>query len=73
LFIPRYRAPRNANGLSDADASSVGFLDGDFLELFLDQPAETQGEILKGGSDIERVGMSLSQIQRLLETLQSMH
>ncbi|CCM01903.1 uncharacterized protein FIBRA_03974 [Fibroporia radiculosa] len=65
-----FRAPANSKGHSDAEAA-FGFLDGDFLEQYLGYADYT--DLLQGDMDAEQVTMSHSQIQDVLEQLQSLH
>ncbi|KAG9315581.1 CPSF A subunit region-domain-containing protein [Chiua virens] len=71
----KYRAPKNNVGRSDMEASSIGFLDGDFLELFLgymgDKPSLQQ--IMDGQSEPERLTCTPDHLQKALEGLQSLH
>jgi DNA damage-binding protein 1 len=71
----RFRAPRNNRGHSDSEESSVGFLDGDFLERFLTFPhsSSTVDDIMKGTSQAERLTLPQEKIQKILERLQSLH
>ncbi|KAG2145900.1 CPSF A subunit region-domain-containing protein [Suillus clintonianus] len=71
----KYRTPKNARGRSDADASSFGFLDGDFLERFLQFVGKPQAlkRIMDGQSEPERLTISADRIQKVLESMQSMH
>jgi len=71
----RYRAPRGSRGRSDADAAATGFLDGDFLELFLSHinSEETIDNIMAGTSEPERIETRLEELQKVVENLQSMH
>ena len=71
----RFRAPKNSRGRSDSEATSFGFLDGDFLErflLFLHDP-QALHQIMEGQSEPERLKISVQRIQTVLERLQSMH
>lgn len=69
-----FRAPRNRRGRSDAEASSVGFLDGDFLERFLSvQPSEIMGKIMEGESQAEHLTSSKEAIHKILERLRGLH
>ncbi|KAF5382718.1 hypothetical protein D9615_002834 [Tricholomella constricta] len=71
----RFRAPKNTQGRSDADSTSFGFIDGDFLEQFLTRlgsPEEVE-KIIAGHSDPERLTMPVEEMQKVLENLQSMH
>ncbi|KII87876.1 hypothetical protein PLICRDRAFT_42399 [Plicaturopsis crispa FD-325 SS-3] len=67
-----FRAPRSTNGQSEA--ASFGFLDGDFLEQFLaHEPSSATAESIIAGKKEIPLEMSYGQIQKVLETLQSMH
>ncbi|EGN98024.1 hypothetical protein SERLA73DRAFT_109335 [Serpula lacrymans var. lacrymans S7.3] len=71
----KFRAPKNAYGRSDAEATSFGFLDGDFLEKFmqfLNDPGPLKS-IMDGQGEAERLTISVDRIHRVLERLQSMH
>ncbi|KAH7910836.1 CPSF A subunit region-domain-containing protein [Hygrophoropsis aurantiaca] len=71
----RFRAPKSAIGRSDAETTSYGFLDGDFLEHFLQYSGslETQREIMQGQSEPETLTISMDRLSKVLERLQSMH
>lgn len=71
----RFRAPKNNRGRSDSEATSFGFLDGDFLERFLlfKEGRQALDQIMEGQSEPERLTISVQRIQRVLERLQSMH
>ncbi|KAG0700426.1 CPSF A subunit region-domain-containing protein [Suillus ampliporus] len=71
----KYRTPKNVRGRSDADASSVGFLDGDFLERFLQFVGNSQAlrQIMDGQSEPEKLTIPADRIQKVLESMQSMH
>jgi DNA damage-binding protein 1 len=71
----RYRSPANARGRSDAHPEARGFLDGDFLELFLTTaPGSADARaILEGANEAERLELDDSQIRDILEGLQSVH
>jgi len=75
LSHTKFRAPRTRGGRTDAEESSVGFLDGDFLEYFLTFPhsSGTVDEIMKGASEAERLTLPREKIQKVLERLQSLH
>ncbi|KAI0078212.1 hypothetical protein K474DRAFT_1745998 [Panus rudis PR-1116 ss-1] len=66
----KYRTPAMTRGRSDAD-TAIGFLDGDFLEQFLSRT--DQSKILRGEHEVERITASRSEIQSILESLQSLH
>ncbi|KDR82646.1 hypothetical protein GALMADRAFT_837022 [Galerina marginata CBS 339.88] len=71
----RFRAPKNTRGISDADGSAYGFVDGDFLELFLGLIGnpEQLNKVMKGGSAPEELKMSVEDISKFLEQLQGLH
>ncbi|KAF9236524.1 CPSF A subunit region-domain-containing protein [Melanogaster broomeanus] len=71
----KFRAPKNNSGRSDLETTSVGFLDGDFLERFLQFMVDQQSlsQIMEGQTEPERLTISADQIQKVLEGLQSMH
>ncbi|KAG1776175.1 CPSF A subunit region-domain-containing protein [Suillus placidus] len=71
----KYRTPKNVRGRSDADASSFGFLDGDFLERFLQFVGNPRAlkRIMDGQSEPEKLTISADKIQKVLESMQSMH
>lgn len=73
--MSRFRGPKNIRGRSDAEASSFGFLDGDFLEQFLaiEPSTEDMKNIMKGASEAERLTLSRDRIQKVLERLRSFH
>jgi DNA damage-binding protein 1 len=71
----KYRAPVGTWGKSDADAAAYGFLDGDFLEKFLDYPhpsPETE-RVLQGGSTPEKLKQTYKEIRQSLEALKVLH
>lgn len=73
--IVRFRAPKSTRGRSDADQASFGFLDGDFIEQMLshlDSP-DTLKQIWQGQSEPEKLSVSVDEMRRLLEDLQSYH
>lgn len=74
-MVISYRAPRNHRGRSDAEVTSYGFLDGDFLERFLDHLSSPKlmDKILKGNSPPETLKLTRESIQKVLERLQSLH
>ena len=71
----RFRAPKNTRGTSDADGSAFGFVDGDFLEQFLALSAnpEKREKVMKGSSEPEALKLSVEDISKFLEQLQSLH
>ncbi|KAF9454820.1 hypothetical protein P691DRAFT_716708 [Macrolepiota fuliginosa MF-IS2] len=71
----RFRAPKSTRGRSDADQASFGFLDGDFIEQLLshlDSP-DTLKQIWQGQSGPEELSVSVDEMRRVLEDLQSYH
>ena len=71
----KHRAPVGSLGKSDADAAAYGFLDGDFLEKFLDyeHPSSETERILKGSISPEKLKQTYGEIRQLLEALQALH
>jgi len=71
----KYRAPVGTWGKSDADAAAYGFLDGDFLEKFLDyRHSSTETErVLQGGSTPEKLKQTYKEIRQSLEALKVLH
>ena len=69
----RFRAPRDSRGHSDAEQSSFGFVDGDFLEQYLSLSPSLLEQIQSGQNEAERLAVSPAQIEKTLEALQSMH
>jgi len=71
----RFRAPKNTRGPSDADGTAYGFIDGDFLEQFagLQGTPKILDQVMKGGSDFEKLKMSEEEILKIIERLQSLH
>ncbi|KAI0269851.1 CPSF A subunit region-domain-containing protein [Gloeopeniophorella convolvens] len=71
----KHRAPAGAWGKSDADAAAYGFLDGDYLERFLEHehPSRATRTVLEGGSEPERLKQSYGEIRQTLEALQALH
>ncbi|KAH7885105.1 CPSF A subunit region-domain-containing protein [Phlebopus sp. FC_14] len=71
----KFHAPKNSSGRSDMEATSYGFLDGDFLEKFLSFLGDENSlrQIMDGQSEPERLTMPADRIQKILERLQSMH
>ena len=74
-MVTSYRAPRNHKGRSDTEISSYGFLDGDFLERFLDHLSSPKltDKIIKGKGPSETLELTRECIQKVLERLQSLH
>jgi DNA damage-binding protein 1 len=71
----KYRSPVGMWGKSDADAAAYGFLDGDFLEKFLDYPhpsTETE-RVLQGVSPPEKLKLTYKEIRQSLESLKALH
>jgi len=62
---------------SDADtaAAAYGFLDGDFLEKFLDyrHPSTETERVLQGGSIPEKLKQTYGEIRQSLEALKALH
>ncbi|KAG8214764.1 CPSF A subunit region-domain-containing protein [Butyriboletus roseoflavus] len=75
LSHSKYRVPKNNSGRSDLEATSVGFLDGDFLELFLRYTSDEQSlaQIMEGQSEPERLTFAPDRLQKVLEELQCFH
>ena len=71
----KHRAPVGPLGKSDADAAAYGFLDGDFLEKFLDyeHPSSETERILKGSISPEKLKQTYGEIRQSLEALQALH
>lgn len=71
----KYRAPVGTWGKSDADEASYGFLDGDFLEKFLDyrHPSNETERVLQGGSTPEKLKQTYKEIRQSLEALKVLH
>jgi len=62
-------------GRRDADAAAYGFLDGDFLEKFLDyrHPSTEIERVLRGSSPPEKLKQTDGEIRQTLEALQALH
>jgi len=73
LSHSKFRALKSRKDRSDTEASSFGFLDGDFLERFLTLPSNIADEIMQGKNRAERLTMSKENIQQFLERLQRLH
>lgn len=75
IGLRRWRAPTAPRGRSDAQAAAVGFLDGDFLERFLDYPKSSPqiAKILAGKNEAETLKISYEDLRIVLEALRSMH
>jgi len=71
----KHRAPVASWGKSDADTAAYGFLDGDFLEKFLDygHPSTETERILKGSIPPEKLKQTYGEIRQTLEVLQALH
>jgi len=71
----KYRAPVGTRGKSDADAAAYGFLDGDFLEKFLDyhHPSAEMDKVLAGSSPPEKLKQTYGEIRQTLEALRALH
>jgi DNA damage-binding protein 1 len=72
----KHRAPVGECGKSDADAAAAyGFLDGDFLEKFLDyeHPSSETERILNGSIPPEKLKQTYGEIKQSLEALQALH
>jgi DNA damage-binding protein 1 len=71
----KYRAPVGQWGKSDGDAAAYGFLDGDFLEKFLDyrHPSTETERVLQGGSTPEKLKQTYKEIRQSLEALKALH
>lgn len=71
----KHRAPVGEYGKSDADAAAYGFLDGDFLEKFLDYeyPSSEAERILNGSIPPEKLKQTYGEIRQSLEALQALH
>lgn len=71
----RYRAPKSTRGRTDADMAAMGFLDGDFIEQFLSliSSQEMAEKIMAGTSDPEKLNVKVEDLQKVVESLQSMH
>ncbi|KAI0304406.1 CPSF A subunit region-domain-containing protein [Multifurca ochricompacta] len=71
----KHRTPAGAWERSDADLAAYGFLDGDFLEKFLDyeQPSAEVERVLRGSSPPERLKQTYGEIKQTLEALQALH
>lgn len=67
----QWRTPANARGRTDAEDTATGFLDGDFLEMFLVHPEPDK--LLHGQNAAERIALSVEQVESALEKLQSLH
>ncbi|KIM43302.1 hypothetical protein M413DRAFT_444121 [Hebeloma cylindrosporum] len=71
----RFRAPKNTRGTSDSDGAAYGFLDGDFLETFIN--LQTSPDLLKnvmaGGNVAEKLKLPKEDFLKVLEKLQNLH
>ncbi|CEQ42082.1 SPOSA6832_03869, partial [Sporobolomyces salmonicolor] len=52
---------------------SAGFVDGSFVELFLDLTVEAQDAVLEGRSAAERIGVARGEVVRVLEDVARLH
>lgn len=70
-----FRAPKTSTCRRETDSSAFGFLDGDFLETFLNIVGEERkvAKVYAGSTDPERLTLPVDDYRRALETLQSMH
>ncbi|TDL17702.1 hypothetical protein BD410DRAFT_901246 [Rickenella mellea] len=70
-----WRAPANTRGRSDGVAGAAGFLDGDFLENFLNfSPSSLEiAKIMAGRNQYEALNIPFGQIRGILESLQGIH
>jgi len=71
----KWRAPKNSRGGSDAIGEASGFLDGDFLERFLDYENGSQEaqKVMAGNNEAENLAIPFADVVRVLEQLQSIH
>ncbi|KAF8516138.1 CPSF A subunit region-domain-containing protein [Hysterangium stoloniferum] len=71
----KWRAPQIFRGISDTMGEATGFLDGDFLERFLDfdNGSSEMQKAMEGKSAAEKLEISSSDIVRVLEELQTLH
>lgn len=72
----RWRAPHTENGVSDAQRSAAGFLDGDLLERFFDiSPHSEEYERLMAAFETYNIVKVKSEndLAALLEQLQALH
>ncbi len=71
--VPRRRSPVNINGSLEGDA--IGFIDGDFVERFLQLPKGSVeiANIMKGGNVHETLKVSYEDIIQALEHVQLLH
>ncbi len=55
--------------------AAMGFLDGDFIEQFLSliSSQEMAEKIMAGTSDPEKLNVKVEDLQKVVESLQSMH
>ncbi|RPD77741.1 hypothetical protein L226DRAFT_544225 [Lentinus tigrinus ALCF2SS1-7] len=68
--LTKYRAPASPRGHTDAE-EAYGFLDGDFLELFLSQ-SEPE-EFMVGDVEAERIILPIDHVKDVLVQMQSLH
>lgn len=74
----KYRSPMGTlrmRGRGDEDAAAYGFLDGDFLEKFLDyrHPSTETERVLQGANPPEKLKQTYSEIRQSLEALKALH
>lgn len=75
FILLRWRAPKNSRGASDSIGEASGFLDGDFLEHFLDFDSESleARKAMAGSTNAEQLAISFSEVINVLEQLQAVH
>ncbi|PPR07110.1 hypothetical protein CVT24_010946 [Panaeolus cyanescens] len=72
----KFRTPKDTRGSSDADVNGAyGFLDGDFLENYLNftEGSEQQRKALQGRNEFENIKIPAQQLSEVLEQLQGFH
>ena len=52
---------------------SAGFVDGDFVERFLELTSEEIDAVLLGGTEAEKLSVGREEVMRLVEELSRMH
>jgi hypothetical protein len=52
---------------------SIGFLDGQFLERFLNLKPDMRRRVLEGTNEAEKLKLKEEQIERILEQFQRLH
>lgn len=74
-MLLRWRAPKNSRGVSDSISDATGFLDGDFLERFLDfdSGAPEVQKAMNGNTNAEKLAITYSEVVNVLEQLQAVH